>query len=268
MEPYSRFVGTAARYYRAFFVVHIRPPRRGFAAAAETGSSAGDHSSDNPKPSAPTGEPEETRDHYEPKMGKREIDKETEHIPPKKATEPFVQPRAPYGTSPKLESSGVNNPVEPQIQQKREKSSTTSTAVLEEVAYAGLDGSPWLEEKEKKQEDEKDDNEYYKHHKPSPLSEIEIADTKKPITRVTDEIADVKWKDVIGWLSEQVDTAEEALERASIRDAIGAGNTHNRRGGDSLSRFFTGTGTNMVPVVRYGAGSGNGIPAPRGSPYP
>ncbi|XP_065864216.1 uncharacterized protein [Euphorbia lathyris] len=210
MEPFSRFAGSAARYYRAFSFAHIRAAQRGFATAAETGS-AGDHSGDDPKPSAPTGEPEETRDHYEPETGKPE----TEHRPPKKGTDPFVQPRAPYGTSPGLESNGVNNPAEPQIQQRREKSSTTSTAVLEEVACAGLDGSPWPEEKEKKQEDEEDDNEYYKHHKASPLSEIEIADTRKPITRATDEIADVKGKDVIGWLPEQVDTAEEALERAS-----------------------------------------------------
>ncbi|WCJ22280.1 hypothetical protein M5689_004375 [Euphorbia peplus] len=212
MEPYSRLVGTATRYYRAFSLAHIRAPYRGFATGAETGS-AGDHSGEDQMPSAPTGKPEETRDHYEPETGKREPNKGTEHNPPKKGTEPLVKPRVPFGSSPGLESTGVNNPAEPPVQQRRE---STSTALLDDVECAGLDGTPLPEEREKnKQKDEEDDNEYYKHHKASPLSEIEIADTRKPITRATDGTMDAKGKDVMGWLPEQLDTAEEALERAS-----------------------------------------------------
>uniref|UniRef100_A0A2N9HFW3 Uncharacterized protein n=1 Tax=Fagus sylvatica TaxID=28930 RepID=A0A2N9HFW3_FAGSY len=112
---------------------------------------------------------------------------ETEHKPSKE-TGPFAPPRTPYATS------------------------------LEEVSCAGLDGTPWPEDNEQEQSDRErqveDDKEYYKHRKASPLSEIEVADTRKPITRETDALGYGVDIEAIGWRPEQLDTAEEALRRA------------------------------------------------------
>ncbi|KAE8723204.1 GATA transcription factor 16-like isoform X1 [Hibiscus syriacus] len=62
-------------------------------------------------------------------------------------------------------------------------------------------------------EQTKDDKEYFRDHKASPLSEIEVADTRKPITRATD--TKHSGGDVIGWKPVQLLTAEETLLRAS-----------------------------------------------------
>ncbi|XP_022760018.1 uncharacterized protein LOC111306406 [Durio zibethinus] len=133
-------------------------------------------------------------------------------------TESLMQPKMPHDSSLRLKSSQVNHPLEPIVQQSR----TVSTAVLETVCFAGLDGTPWPESKEKEQSDMKekamDNKEYYGHHKASPLSEIKVADTRKPITRATDgTVTEVvqNEKDGIGWRPEELDTAEEALSRAT-----------------------------------------------------
>ncbi|KAK8497550.1 hypothetical protein V6N13_002954 [Hibiscus sabdariffa] len=63
-----------------------------------------------------------------------------------------------------------------------------------------------------RREQTKDDKEYFRDHKTSPLSEIEVADTRKPIMRATDGTAtEAKQNsgDVIGWKPEQLLTAEE-----------------------------------------------------------
>ena len=136
-------------------------------------------------------------------------------LKPSKETGPLVPPGTPYsyGSPPRLESTGLSQASNPITQQKR--SHATS---LEEVSCAGLDGTPWPEEKEKEQSDRErqaeDDREYYKHHKASPLSEIKMVDTRKPITRVTDASKFEVGGEVIGWRPEQLDTAEEALKRA------------------------------------------------------
>ena len=130
-----------------------------------------------------------------------------------------MQPKMPHDSSPRLKSSPVNHPLEPNVQQRRRN---ISAAVLEGVSCAGLDGAPWPESKEKEQSDGKeqamDNKEYYRHHKASPLSEIKVADTRKPITRATDgtmtEVVQ-NGRDAIGWRPEQLDTAEEALLRAT-----------------------------------------------------
>ena len=85
------------------------------------------------------------------------------------------------------------------------------------MSCAGLDGSPWPKDKETdRDEQQMDEQQYYKHHKASSLSEIEVADTRKPFTRATDGTADAKEEsDVIGWKHEQLETAEETMERAA-----------------------------------------------------
>ena len=91
------------------------------------------------------------------------------------------------------------------------------------MSCAGLDGSPWpndegREWRKERAEQEEDDKEYFKHHKASPLSEIKLVDTRKPIRRATDGTATDDYdarRDVIRWRPEQLDTAEEALRRAA-----------------------------------------------------
>ncbi|OVA16844.1 hypothetical protein BVC80_1543g310 [Macleaya cordata] len=136
-------------------------------------------------------------------------------------------------TQRKLESWGVNPPIDPITQQKRHycqsimKSSTPGGSAsapppppppLEDFCCVGVDGTPLPMDEEQSQEDEQ--KEYYKYHKPSPLSEIEMVDTRKPITRATDGGASAGYfgdeVDVIVWSEEQLDTAEEALRRATL----------------------------------------------------
>ncbi|KAL9332309.1 hypothetical protein ACSQ67_001919 [Phaseolus vulgaris] len=75
---------------------------------------------------------------------------------------------------------------------------------------------PWPEDENKGKEDDKD---YYKHHKASPLSEIEFVDSRKPISRASHKTADSadsgRGVDFIGWRPEQMETAEETLLRAA-----------------------------------------------------
>ncbi|XVF80635.1 hypothetical protein PTKIN_Ptkin15bG0089900 [Pterospermum kingtungense] len=134
-------------------------------------------------------------------------------------TEPPMQPKMPHDSSPRLKSSPVNHPLESNVQQRRRN---VSAVAVEGVSCAGLDGSPWPESKAKKQSNEKeqvmDNEEHYRDHEASPLSEIEMADTRKPITRATDGTATEaaqNQRDAIGWRPEQLDTAEEALLRAT-----------------------------------------------------
>ncbi|WVZ05098.1 hypothetical protein V8G54_018444 [Vigna mungo] len=126
-----------------------------------------------------------------------------------KAHEMLKSPKSPCEPSPKLKSAGVNHRLDPINQQKREH----TWKGLEEVSCAGLDGSPWPEDENKGKEDDKD---YFKHHKASPLSEIEFVDSRKPISRASDKTVDSgRGMDVIGWLPEQMESAEETLLRAA-----------------------------------------------------
>ncbi|CAN0888893.1 hypothetical protein LINGRAHAP2_LOCUS15966 [Linum grandiflorum] len=179
------------------------------------------------QPAVPSGQPEETRDHYEPDNSKRDA-KEPEHRP-ESETDPLSPPKPPHSPSSRLESVGVHNPAQPQSQQKRGYTSaspkpTESNNInnndqsIKDVSCAGLDGSPWPEEGQRSKAGDaayEDDKEYFKHHKPSPLSEIEFADTRKPVTRATDGTAASAYPDVVGWSPEQAVGAEETMARAS-----------------------------------------------------
>ncbi|KAK3008121.1 hypothetical protein RJ639_014233 [Escallonia herrerae] len=132
----------------------------------------------------------------------------------------IVPPRISHTLFPKLERTGVNRPAEPITRQKRYNSVTHK---VEDVSCAGLDGSPWPEDgtdlREQVEEKQGDAREYFKHQKASPLSEIEVADTRKPITRATDESADSYFEREYGeravlWRPEQLDTAEDSLRLA------------------------------------------------------
>lgn len=146
-----------------------------------------------------------------------------EHKPTTENTEPlpFVSTAKPrYNTKQKLETTGVNQPLDPNIQQKR---SNSTVASLEDVSCVGVDGRPLPTDgdsrKEQEEEEAADNKAYFEHHKASPLSEIEVADTRKPITAATDGTANAGYfggdYGVVLWKEEQLDTAEEALLRAS-----------------------------------------------------
>ncbi|XP_030543256.1 uncharacterized protein LOC115750204 [Rhodamnia argentea] len=223
----SRLAAIAGSSYRAVTGFGCETPRRGLVAVPK-GRAAdpevlGEERESEVKPAVFSGEPEKTREVYEPDP-KTALKRDVEHeLPmPRGDSEPFVQPRPPHSTSPKLQSTPVHDPVEPIYQQKQKKASATP---VENVSCAGLDGSPWPEgdgenqSQGKRGEADEDDREYYKHHKASPLSEIKFADTRKPITRATDGTADSaeygRGPGVVGWRPEQLDTAEEALMRAA-----------------------------------------------------
>lgn len=80
-----------------------------------------------------------------------------------------------------------------------------------------------------------EDREYYRTHKPSPLAEVEFADTRKPITIATDGVA----ADVPGRMVE--DTVDDSLARAEamFREAASRGNPewpHSRALAEMLAR--------------------------------
>ncbi|XP_057722807.1 uncharacterized protein LOC130936693 [Arachis stenosperma] len=142
---------------------------------------------------------------------------ETDHASSKKDDPLAATPKSPTEPSSKLKSTGVNQPLEPSLQQKRQQSSKAS--VLEEASCtAGIDEAPFPEEKSRKEQEE-DDRGYFKDHKASPLSELEIADTRNPLSRASDRTADSRREvgsgGVIVWLPEQLDTAEDSLRRAT-----------------------------------------------------
>ncbi|XP_013719335.2 uncharacterized protein BNAA10G01350D [Brassica napus] len=129
--------------------------------------------------------------------------------------QPLNPPKSPRATAHKLESTPVGRPSEPNFQQKRRRSTEASPPSLDSASCVSLDEGE-EEERRRRQNETESDKEYYAHHKASPLSEIEFADTRKPITQATDGTAYAAGKDVIGWLPEQLDTAEEALQRATM----------------------------------------------------
>lgn len=151
-----------------------------------------------------------------------ENEKKQPNIKSGKAKDAFVPPKSPIGSSQKIESTGVNQPIDPLTQQKRQISSNaTEKTSLENASCAGLDGSPWPDESKSRGDQFEDDKEYFSHHKPSPLAEMEMADTRKPITQATDAPPDdgiplypAPWGGMMVWRPEQLDTAEEALLRA------------------------------------------------------
>ncbi|XP_027349406.1 uncharacterized protein LOC113861014 [Abrus precatorius] len=131
---------------------------------------------------------------------------ETDHVPSKE-NGVFTSSKSACDPSLKLKSAGVNQRLDPSIQQKRRNGSKA----FEAASCAGFDGTPLPEDKRRE-----DDRDYYKHHKASPLSELEFVDSRKPISRASDKTADSgRGGDVIGWLPEQLETAEETLLRAA-----------------------------------------------------
>lgn len=116
----------------------------------------------------------------------------------------FVSAKPPTSASPTIGHTEVGRPSEPNIQQRRKLSEQPSPSTDAEAHKA------------QKQAQEDDNKEYFKHHKASPLSELEFADTRKPITQATDSPTTYYGGDpgVLVWRPEQLETAEDTLLRA------------------------------------------------------
>ncbi|KAE8671278.1 GATA transcription factor 16-like isoform X1 [Hibiscus syriacus] len=218
----SRLATTASRTYSALYAAGNQALFRRFASGSAVKGRTADpeiHSGDlEAGPEVHTGEAQGIENHPDDDHNFNDFRSQKE-AKPGYETDPLKQPKLPHESSPRLKSSPVNHPVEPNVQQRR---TNVSAAAIEEVSCVGIDGTPLPESKEREQgekrEQTKDDKEYFKDHKASPLSEIEVADTRKPITRATDGTAtETKQSggDVIGWKPEQLLTAEETLLRAS-----------------------------------------------------
>nr|VDD41374.1 unnamed protein product [Brassica oleracea] len=196
----------------------VRPvAQRSLAFGSSTSGRAADpelHSgNDGGDPAVYPRDPEGMDDVANPKTAAEEIVDEQ----PRSSLEeqPLNPPKSPRATAHKLESTPVGRPSEPNFQQKRRRSTEASPPSLDSASCVSLDEGE-EEERRRRQNETESDKEYYAHHKASPLSEIEFADTRKPITQATDGTAYAAGKDVIGWLPEQLDTAEEALQRATM----------------------------------------------------
>ncbi|XP_047313088.1 uncharacterized protein LOC124916419 [Impatiens glandulifera] len=126
---------------------------------------------------------------------------------------PLSPSKPPLPSSPKLESVGVNTPCNPTTQQKRrfqaEKAICASLELPEERKE---------ERRKQRKEQEEDDKKYFESRKASPLSEIEIADTRKPITQASDGTANDGSSGegaVVMFSDEQMDTEVDSLTRAA-----------------------------------------------------
>ncbi|EYU46777.1 hypothetical protein ABFS82_04G010400 [Erythranthe guttata] len=146
-----------------------------------------------------------------------------ENEPTGNGSDPYVPQKSPIDSAPKLESTGIGPRTNPIAQQKRRRSTENCTKI-DDVSCAGIDGSPWPEEADRKAEREEqaaDNKDYFKHHRASPLSEIEIADTRGMIAKASGGTAQSKtfgyeWSGgIMGWRPEQLDSAEDSLRRAT-----------------------------------------------------
>ncbi|KAK9756891.1 hypothetical protein RND81_01G127700 [Saponaria officinalis] len=143
---------------------------------------------------------------------------------PQRTTEYETEtPKPPIvGSSPKLNHTEVGLPSNPNKTQTRKAQTQTRKAQTQpeptppEITCIGLDVSPWPDDDETDQKAQKkaqeEDKEYFKDHKASPLSEIEFADSRKPITQATD--TNTTLGGIILFNDEQNDTAEDSLMRA------------------------------------------------------
>lgn len=168
------------------------------------------HSTDDPMgPSSAIHSPEEAYKDMEAK-GQRDPT-------PVKDKDPFVSSKAPLSSSPQLKSSVADQPIQPHMQQKRSNSTVMiSCSGLDAWSSERDDGD--LDRREERKEREEDDKEFFSHRKASPLSEIEVADTRKPVNQATDGGSDVGYDGggggVVMFREEQRVSAEETMRRA------------------------------------------------------
>ncbi|KAK3126015.1 hypothetical protein QOZ80_7BG0612720 [Eleusine coracana subsp. coracana] len=122
--------------------------------------------------------------------------------------------------------------------QKRHSSSSETAAAAGRDAWEAA--TPGGEESARRKVRE-EDREYYRTHKPSPLAELEFADTRKPVTQATDSGAQDRFDADVTGAATVEDTADDSLARAEamFRDAASRGNPewpHSRVLAEMLAR--------------------------------
>ncbi|CAN6176640.1 unnamed protein product [Urochloa humidicola] len=195
-----------------------RPPRFSGAEETTTGGYAGKHAS--PAPPAPGG---------------------------KESVPPF----APSGNKLGSQQEFANPTGSASFTQKRRLSSGQPGGAARDSREAATPGGSESAARKVREED----REYYRTHKPSPLAELEFADTRKPITRATGGggASDRYAADVPARVVE--DTVDDSLARAEamFREAASRGNPewpHSRALAEMLARRQQagdgGAGTNRA----------------------
>ncbi|KAL5700983.1 hypothetical protein ACHQM5_026369 [Ranunculus cassubicifolius] len=143
---------------------------------------------------------------------RHKLAQEKEERVPDGKNQPPPKP-ASIASSPKFESSEIQSP-NPLKQQKRHYQQKPD---FKDVSCGGVDGFP-ENGGDKGMSAEDENREYYKDHKPSPISEVEFADTRTPMTQATD--GSLSNKDVgaaggiITFTKEQSESAEETLMKS------------------------------------------------------
>lgn len=155
------------------------------------------------------------------------------------STKERVPPFAPSGKKKKLVGSQLG-PADPaggasSFTQKRRVSSSSGGASARDAREEATPGGEESAARKVREED----REYYRTHKPSPLAEVEFADTRKPITRATDGSASDREADAPARTVE--DTVDDSLARAEamFREAASRGNPewpHSRALAEMLAR--------------------------------
>ena len=148
-----------------------------------------------------------------------------------------VPPFAPSGKKPPLAGSEheLADPTAGALFTQKRRVSSSSRERERDPREAATPGGPESAARKVRE----DDREYYRTHKPSPLAEVEFADTRKPITRATDGSATDQYADVPGRMVE--DTVDDSLARAEamFREAAARGNPewpHSRALAQMLAR--------------------------------
>ncbi|KAG8079335.1 hypothetical protein GUJ93_ZPchr0007g3468 [Zizania palustris] len=223
LQPLSTSMVTA----RAIRVMASRPStnprslvaavRRGLLSMSTETGGAGDPSvhsdgppSDDYADRSPklSGAEEATRGH-----GKKSKNRST--APPSESTKERVPPFAPSG---KLGSQQLTDPA------RGSASWFTPKRRFSSGRHSREEETPGGEESTPRKVGE-EDREHYRTHKPSPLAEVEFADTRKPITPVTDAGAADRFADVVPGTMDE-DTVDTSLGRAEpmFREAASRGN--------------------------------------------
>ncbi|XP_062190528.1 uncharacterized protein LOC133893517 [Phragmites australis] len=150
----------------------------------------------------------------------------TQSEPAKERVPPFA-PSGKLGSQELADSTGGSS-----FTQKRRLSSAPAGRDSREEATPGGEESAARKVRE-------EDKEYYRTHKPSPLAEVEFADTRKPITAATDGGAADRFADVPGRMEEDTVDASLARAEAMFREAASRGNPawpHSRALAEMLAR--------------------------------
>uniref|UniRef100_A0A0E0AP89 Uncharacterized protein n=1 Tax=Oryza glumipatula TaxID=40148 RepID=A0A0E0AP89_9ORYZ len=159
----------------------VVPGRRRLLSTSTEAGGAGDpsvHSGDQPSDDYPDRPPKFSGAEEATGGG----DPSTAAATPSESTKERVPP---FAMSGKLGSQELADPAGgSSFTQKRRRSSSSRPADSREEATPGGEEAAGRKVRE-------EDREYYRTHKPSPLAELEFADTRKPITRATDGLSDV-----------------------------------------------------------------------------